>query len=106
MTMEPEPNYAENPSHLIGKTVLVGITVQSAGGELLGREQFFGSVISADPESGIDLRATDGSIEWIPPAFEHLEPAKPGEYELTVTGEVVMDPDLIATFVVTQPAEE
>lgn len=91
---------------LIGKYVLVGITVQDKRGEFKRREQFHGRVVSADERSGIvlsllGLRA--GEIKTLPPMTEVFEPARRGTYSLKDSDEDVVDPDFLCTWKLTQP---
>lgn len=44
-----------------------------------------------------------GEIFWLPPDVGPFQDAKPGEYKLRSTGEVVVDPDLLATWTVNNP---
>jgi hypothetical protein len=93
-------------AQLEGATVLVGITFNEPAGQRL--EQFFGTVISADPDEGITLRlngSRDGEIYTLPPDQRALLPAQPGSYRLRGTGEVVVDPDYTATWEMTPPRQ-
>jgi hypothetical protein len=90
---------------LIGKRVLVGITFVSADDEVLDQQQFAGTVASADPEDGVELRLDDGSSRRLPPDLDAFEAAAPGDYRLRSTGEVVTDPDFVSTWTV-QDADE
>lgn len=47
-----------------------------------------------------------GSAYWLPPDVRPFTVAARGEYRLRSTGEVVVDPDLTATWVVTKPQAE
>ena len=102
MTSNPDfdPEFAAD---LIGCTLLVGVTYFGADGELVRREQFWGVVESCDPATGIFLKQGGGDVRWLPPLTVAIEAADPGEYRLKETGEVVVDPDFIATFSVTAP---
>jgi hypothetical protein len=80
---------------LPGKLVLIGITVEDRHGQFLRQEQFHGTVVSADPEAGIELALRgrhDGETKWLPPATHLFEPAPPGTYTLRTSGEQVVDP--------------
>jgi hypothetical protein len=90
---------------LVGKTILVGRTIQDKRGELKGQDQFWGTVESAS-SSGIvlalqGLRA--GERQTLPPATDWLERAQPGNYKLRSTGETVVDPDFLLTVRLTRP---
>ncbi|MDR4469953.1 MAG: hypothetical protein MRJ68_16925 [Nitrospira sp.] len=91
---------------LIGKHVLVGVTCRGANGNILAREQFHGEVTVADSEKGfcLKLRGTRvGEMKWLPPNTRAFLKAKPGEYRLRSTGEVIINPDFTATWTVTEP---
>ena len=69
---------------LVGKHILVGVTILSASGELLERSEYHGIIQSASP-SGIDisLRGDRAGSNWVmPPHLDAIAPAKPGEYRL------------------------
>lgn len=90
---------------LIGKHVLVGMTRQDVNGNMLTREQFHGEVAVADSEKGfcLELPGTRvGEMKWLPPYTRAFLNAKPGEYRLRSTGEVVINPDFTATWTVTE----
>jgi hypothetical protein len=88
---------------LVGKAVLVGITDVDAEGIELGRRQFHGRIIEIDPRKGvtIQLAGSEGTYT-LPPDFRAYRAADPGIYELRSTGELVEDPDLLATWIVTK----
>ena len=91
---------------LIGEYVLVGVTVQDRRGALKRLEQFHGVVQSADARQGflIALQGSrSGESKWLPPSTEPFAAAPKGEYSLKSTGEVVVDPDYTAQWVLTQP---
>ncbi len=110
---ESDPVYLEEliekyGSQYIGKRVLVGIShyqLQENGEpSLTDRTQFIGSIRS--------LRYPDGIVLWVPaqekefilpPDLTVLEPAKPMEYTLASTDEVVKDPDFIAIWEMMMP---
>ena len=89
---------------LRGATVLVGITSNEPSGQRL--EQFYGTVMSTDPEAGITLRLEGsryGEVYTLPPDLRALLPAPSGSYRLRNTGEVVIDPDYTTTWDITPP---
>jgi hypothetical protein len=92
-------------SALVGKYVLIGLTVHDARGDLSRREQFHGIVVSADCKAGIAVAlrgAREGETKWLPPATDVFEAARPGTYALSTTGEKVVDPDFTAMWLVNQ----
>jgi hypothetical protein len=89
---------------LKGSTVLVGLTLNEPEGQR--QEQFYGTVMSADPNEGIILRldgSRSGEIYTLPPALDAFFPAPSGSYRLRDTGEVVIDPDYTTTWEFTSP---
>jgi len=99
----PEWDYAQ-AQKLLGTTVLVGLNYDEPAGQR--QEQFFGTVMSADPDEGITLRlegSRSGEFYTLPPATHTFSPARPGEYRLRQTGEVVVDPDYTTTWTSTPP---
>ena len=91
------------PRAVVGKRLLVGISAVDADGRPVDRFELRGLIVSADPAKGITLRLAgtrDGETYTIPPPLEALIPAKPGEYRLGTTGEVVVDPDFTAVWTV------
>ena len=93
---------------LVGKHVLVGVTYLDNAGEPQHLEQFHGTVISADAREGFNLRLRgerDGETHWLPPDTRAFSKARPGEYRLKSTGEVVEDPDYTCTWSVTPRKE-
>ena len=94
---------AEN---LQGATVLVGLTFDEPTGPRL--EQFFGTVMSAEPVNGITLRlegSRSGEVYTLPPDLRAFFPAPPGSYRLRGTGEVITDPDYTTTWDFTPPRQ-
>jgi len=91
---------------LIGKYILVGITIEDRRGEFKRQEQFHGVVVSVDPSAGISLALKgkrDGENKWLPPATDIFVSASKGTYRLRSTGESVTDPDFTAQWLVVQP---
>lgn len=93
-------------AELVGKYVLVGLTRRDMRGTMLGQEQLHGRVTIANPTEGLTLKlegANAGRTFSLPPDLRSFKPADPGEYRLRSTGEVVHDPDFLATWVIDQP---
>jgi hypothetical protein len=91
---------------LIGSTVLVGLTRRTFFGHK--QEQFFGVVLTASANDGITLQLEgkrEGEIYQLPPDLRAFDPAPPGEYRLRSTGEVVVDPDYVASWTVDPPKQ-
>jgi hypothetical protein len=91
---------------LVGKSLLVGITTQDPRGNVLGQKQVHGRITAADPAHGLVIElagANAGKPFTLPPDLRSLKPARPGEYRLRSTGEVIRDPDFLATWIVERP---
>ena len=82
---------------LVGKLLLVGITYYTAGNEFIEQKQFYGTVIEAN-ESFICIRQQDGTEFTLPSDLSSTKRARPGEYKLRSTGEIVTNPDFFATW--------
>ena len=85
---------------LLGAVVLVGITREGPDG--VTQEQFFGTVERADAD-GIDIRlggSRAGESFFLPPDPGAFQPAPPGTYRLSGTGEVINDPDYTTTWTI------
>src|SRR5688572_32819086 len=93
-------------ARFIGKHALVGLTYLNADDTLRKQVQVHGHITAVD-ETMITMRL-DGSDEefTLPPDLESFEPAQPGEYRLRTTGEVVVNPDLLASWTIRAPAED
>jgi len=88
---------------IIGKTVLVGITVLAPDGSIADDAEFHGIIVEAHRERGIAIAcrgANLGRRRIVPPILGALEPASPGRYRLRSTAETVIDPDYTAMWTV------
>jgi hypothetical protein len=83
----------------IGKRVLVGITKMTPDGLAQEHGQLFGTLSAIDAANGLTLALSNGTTYTLPPDIRSLEEARPGEYRLRSTGEVVVDPDYTFTWV-------
>ncbi len=82
---------------LVGKLLLVGITYYTDSDELIEQKQFFGTVTEAN-ESFILIKQPDGTVFSLPSDLSSTKRARPGEYKLRSTGEIVTNPDFFATW--------
>ncbi len=82
---------------LLGKILLVGITYYTADNEFIEQKQFYGTVTEAN-EYAIRIKQKDGTEFTLPPDLSSTKRARPGNYKLRSTGEVVVDPDFFATW--------
>jgi hypothetical protein len=94
---------------LVGKYVLVGITRVAADGKTVkSQEQCHGRVTKAERNVGIAITcegARAGQDVVLPPDLSAFRLAGPGQYNLRSTGEVVVDPDMVTTWTITEPAK-
>ncbi|MGV3510546.1 MAG: hypothetical protein ACO1OX_00945 [Novosphingobium sp.] len=91
-------------SELIGQTLLVGITYVDPDGELLRRQQIFGTVTDVEEGYGVTiLQRHNGEPFVIAPILSAIEYAVPGVYQLSDADMAVEDPDFTALFTVTSP---
>jgi hypothetical protein len=109
---EPEegtevPDFDEDLAQsYIGRTIIIGITYCDHTGAVTEQRQLHGTISAAGREGiVIALAGTHAGETWtMPPDLESIRSAPAGEYRFRETGEVVVDPDLMATWTVTAPA--
>lgn len=83
---------------LIGRRMIVGVTRLTSDGQLQDQQQFHGRIVRANLGEGIVLQQASGEELRIPPDLRALFGARRGQYRSRSTGEVVTDPDLLATW--------
>ena len=91
---------------LIGKTVIVGLTYCDHADAVVRRDQYHGWIVRASCTEGIVIQLPSGSEKRLPPDLRSFFAARPGQYRLRSSGEVVEDPDLQATWTVTTPGPD
>ncbi|AGA30140.1 hypothetical protein [Singulisphaera acidiphila] len=86
---------------LVGLDVLVGLTYFNAEGEVLRQEQFHGLI--EESEGGMAwVRPSDGGERrWVPAKVSAFRPAPGGTYRLASTGQVVVEPTLLTSWMLT-----
>lgn len=85
---------------LIGKVLLIGVTLLDKNENVLEQIQVFGPIKRIDGNGVVIKRNVSGADLVIPPDFENIHKAKTGEYKLRSTGEVVIDPDFVSSWTV------
>jgi len=92
---------AEFAKKLLGKSILIGVSVYDSDGKLDSQQQMHGLVKSASTTDGI-LILLNGSFlgqEWqMPPDTSCIKVAEPGEYDLKATGEKIKNPDFLCSW--------
>jgi hypothetical protein len=103
----PPPWDQSQADRLVGKYVLVGITrLASDGKTVKSQTQYHGRIVAADQASGFKIEcegAFAGQTMGLPPDLRPFQPARPGQYRLRSTGEVVNDPDVLASWSIVEP---
>jgi len=90
----------------VGKTVLIGVSYTDHEGNETTRRQWYGTITEVSNARGIVIALkNDSTYCALPPdGFSCLVPAKPGEYRLHSTGEVIRNPDFLVTLTRKAPA--
>lgn len=90
---------------LLGKILLVGITYYTHDNEFIEQKQFYGTVTQAD-EHAVCITMKNDTEFVLPPDLSSTKRARPGEYKLRSTGEVVVNPDFLATWSLIAPEDD
>ena len=110
LELEDDPSVwnQDDADWLVGKYVLIGITHLAADGETVtGQDQYHGRIESADSEKGIEMVCAGrwlGQKMMLPPDLAAFRRAEPGEYRLKSSTDVVIDPDVLASWSIVEPA--
>ncbi|SRR6266480_5059619 len=91
---------------LVGKYVLIGLTYCDHNDKLIEQKQIHGMIIKADAKDGFAVKLEGqkaGEIYWLPPDPRAFQDARPGEYRLRSTGEIVVDPDFVSNWTINRP---
>jgi len=88
----------------IGKIVLVGVTYLDHEEKLIGQKQWVGTITTFSKKEGIKIRVRNSDEPFcLPPAKDGIRKAPPESYRLRSTGEVIEDPDYLATWTRVRP---
>lgn len=92
---------------LLGQYALVGITRYDADGTTIcSHEQYHGRVVDV-ARSGVTVACEgvhEGQSVTVPPDQYAFQPARPGQYRLKSTEEIVDDPDVLSSWNIYPPA--
>ena len=88
----------------VGKHLLIGVTYLDHAEEPIEQKQRHGRIVRINPREGVVVGLSDGGELKLPPDLRSFQVARPGEYRLRSTGEVVIDPDLTCTWVIKKAA--
>lgn len=89
-------------SDILNKTILIGLTFYTPDNDFVRQEQYHGTVIEFDSKA-ILVKLSDGTIYKLPPDLSSTKAALPGEYRLNSTGEVVVNPVFLTTWIIVLP---
>jgi hypothetical protein len=89
--------------HLVGRRLLVGVTVRDTTGAVLSRTQFCGRVLEV--ADGVVVVDKSGEPALLPSDDLAYTAAPAGRYTLAGSGEVVVDPDYLTTWDVVEQTE-
>ncbi len=88
----------------VGKTILLCVSYISHEEVQTGQMQWFGTITEVSNSKGIVIALRNDPAHCaLPPDLSALRPAKPGEYHLRATGEVITDPDFFTTWTCREP---
>jgi hypothetical protein len=91
----------------VGKTVIIGVTYLDHEGNLLGRKQWAGRIVTFSNAQGIKVDLFDSDDPCcLPPDASAIRKAEPGRYRLKSSGKVIDDPDFLATWTCQRPSPE
>jgi hypothetical protein len=93
------PTPGPEQSELIDGYAIVGLTYIDATGDVTEQLQIHGVIESVD-DVQVTLRLGDGEPFTLPPDLSAFSPAPAGEYRMRGSGEIVVDPDWIATWTI------
>lgn len=85
---------------MIGKRVLIGITLVTEQGKFI--RQMFGTISRVD-RRGVEIElegAHAGETARLPPDLGSFQCAGPGDFLLRDSGEILVDPDFVSTWTV------
>jgi len=88
---------------LKGKVFVIGLTFVDKNGQLIERYQTHGTVVGLTNNGILKLMREDNSIFQMPYDKETIEKAKSGDYKAKSTGQIIRNPDYIATWEITIP---
>jgi len=88
---------------LKGKVFVIGLSFVDKDGQLIEQYQTHGTVIGLTSNGLLKILREDNSIFQMPFDKEIIEKAKKGEYREKTTGQIIQDPDFMATWEITIP---
>jgi len=91
----------------IGKVLLIGLTYFAVDGTVKKEDLGHGTIVRANEKEGIVVRIKPHGNEFkIPPDFNSIRVAPPGEYKESATGMTILNPDFITFWEIHDVAKE
>lgn len=92
----------------IGKHILIGLNYIDQAGKVIERQQIHGYFVRINEKEGIVVRLYNSEEEInLPPDFSGFDKAPVGVYHLEPMGEIIHNPDFLATWTLKDsPPEE
>ncbi len=94
----------------IGKKIIIGVkkqvSLEDGTNKLEEQSQIYGEVMRVSFSEGVVIKLKDGSEFKLPPDVTMLQAARPAEYTLQSTQEVITNPDLITMWILTTAGED
>jgi hypothetical protein len=109
MVFDPEPDWDEDwAKWLLGQYALVGITrIEADGKTVRSKDQYHGRIVEVIP-SGVTIACEghwQGETITVPADQEAFHPARPAQYKLKSTGEMIDNPDVLTSWTSTAPSD-
>ena len=86
-----------NAKKYIGKCLIIGVTYKDSKENVLSQKQYYGEIVRIDNTS-ICVKTKENQEINFPPNIDAIIKAPKGGYKLRSTGEIVIDPDYMATW--------
>lgn len=91
-------------SELLHKHIIVGLTYFDQKGNFMEQVQLHGEILRINESEGIVILINNpDEIFTLPPDLSSIKEAPPGEYRFRSTGEVVVNPDYMASWTINKP---
>lgn len=91
-------------SELIGKHIIIDITILDHENNFVEQFQLHGDIIRVNQDIEAVVKLYNSDEEYIlPPDLSAIQEAPAGEYCFRSTGEVVVNPDLMTSWTIHQP---
>ncbi|HVZ38396.1 MAG TPA: hypothetical protein VHI13_03895 [Candidatus Kapabacteria bacterium] len=96
----------ERAAAMIGKHIIIGLELHDRQDNHIDNIQLHGHILRVNADEGVVVHLIPSGVEYAMPAvLSAYEPAEPGDYEFQSTGEIVSNPDLMASWVVYEPED-